>query len=277
MMLRRWRVGVIPVSLRRSGRIRTERASGAAAVCVSDWGIWRGDCRRRRLVGIANTRLFGVGCRRGRRLGAAGAITDFLKSFSEHSPEPQVFPILTSSNPNPSPPFISTSESISPSTGFRFLKAFFFLKPPFFFFEGPTFALSFVLLQSELLVPFSELETDDWMAIIAVRAAFISASFFVLAKAPMYLMPPISTTHEYAEARPSSKGQPYQYKMKSSFIKYVKVKSAELASSTNATSAADCSAALRLKNPGRESYLSLFTITVDLKNGSWEGPSLIVS
>jgi len=34
-----------------------------------------------------------------------------------------------------------------------------------------------------------------WIARRAVRAAFISASFFVLAAAPMYSMPPISTLH----------------------------------------------------------------------------------
>jgi hypothetical protein len=38
--------------------------------------------------------------------------------------------------------------------------------------------------------------------------------------------------------------------------------------SMSATSAADCSAALRLKNPGSESYLVLLTTTVDLKMGS---------
>lgn len=41
-----------------------------------------------------------------------------------------------------------------------------------------------------------------------------------------------------------------------------------LPSSMRATSAADCSAAFRLKKPGRESYLTLFTVTDDLKEGS---------
>lgn len=50
----------------------------------------------------------------------------------------------------------------------------------------------------------------------------------------------------------------------------------DLPISMSATSAADCSAALRLKNPGSESYLVLFITTVDLKIGSWEGPSLRV-
>ena len=47
--------------------------------------------------------------------------------------------------------------------------------------------------------------------------------------------------------------------------------------SIRATSAADCSAALRLKNPSKESYLAPPTTTVDLKEGSCEGPSLMVS
>jgi len=50
----------------------------------------------------------------------------------------------------------------------------------------------------------------------------------------------------------------------------------DLCISIRATSAADCSAALRLKNPGKDSYLTSLTITEDLKTGSWEGPSLRV-
>lgn len=44
--------------------------------------------------------------------------------------------------------------------------------------------------------------------------------------------------------------------------------SPDLDNSKRATSAADCSAALRLKNPGKELYLTSLTITVDLKEGS---------
>ena len=51
---------------------------------------------------------------------------------------------------------------------------------------------------------------------------------------------------------------------------------ADMAISMSATSAADCSAAFRLKNPGRDSYVVLFTNTVDLKTGSWDGPSFRV-
>jgi len=52
----------------------------------------------------------------------------------------------------------------------------------------------------------------------------------------------------------------------------VSVAGTDLTISISATSAADCSAAFRLKNPGSESYLVLLTTTVDLKIGSWEGP-----
>jgi hypothetical protein len=50
----------------------------------------------------------------------------------------------------------------------------------------------------------------------------------------------------------------------------------DLPISMSATSAADCSAAFRLKNPGSDSYLALLMSTVDLKIGSWDGPSLRV-
>jgi hypothetical protein len=44
----------------------------------------------------------------------------------------------------------------------------------------------------------------------------------------------------------------------------------------SAASAADCSAAFRLKNPGSESYLAPSIATVDLKKGPWAGPPFTV-